>query len=92
MAVTSTADAGVTRSFTSLTAVADEAALSRIWSGQHTRIDDQAGRQLGRQVAGAVLGALQVTPRRVSRTSHDRVAARGVGDAVACVTRSPMKG
>ncbi|MBV9919778.1 MAG: vanadium-dependent haloperoxidase [Pseudonocardia sp.] len=62
VAVTSSADAGVTRSFTSLTAVADEAALSRIWSGQHTRIDDQAGRQLGRQVAGAVLGALQVAP------------------------------
>ena len=62
VAVTSAADPGVTRSFTSLAAVADEAALSRIWSGQHTRIDDQAGRQLGRQVAGAVLGALQVAP------------------------------
>ncbi len=60
VAVTSSADPGVTRSFTSLAAVADEAALSRIWAGQHTRIDDQAGRQLGRQVAGVVLGALQV--------------------------------
>jgi PAP2 superfamily len=62
VAVTSSADAGVTRTFTSISAVADEAALSRIWSGQHTRIDDQAGRQLGHQVAGAVLGALQVAP------------------------------
>ena len=62
VAVTSSAAPGVTRSFTSLTAVADEAALSRIWSGQHTRIDDQAGRQLGRQVTGVVLGALQVAP------------------------------
>jgi len=62
VALTSAADPGVTRSFTSLAAAADEAALSRIWSGQHTRIDDQAGRQLGRQVAGAVLGALQVAP------------------------------
>ena len=53
---------GVTRSFTSLGAVADEAGLSRIWSGQHTRIDHQAGQQLGRQVAGAVLASLQVIP------------------------------
>jgi hypothetical protein len=50
----------VTRSFTSLSAVADEAGLSRIWAGQHTRIDDQAGRQLGRDVTGAVLASLQV--------------------------------
>jgi hypothetical protein len=62
VAVTSTADPGVTRSFSSLGAVADEAGLSRIWSGQHTRIDDQTGRQLGRDVAGAVLTSLQVTP------------------------------
>ncbi len=62
VAVTSSADPGVTRNFTSLAATADEAALSRIWAGQHTRIDDRAGRQLGRQVAGAVLGALQVAP------------------------------
>jgi len=62
VAVTSTADPGVTRSFTSLGAVADEAGLSRIWAGQHTRIDDQAGRQLGRDVTGAVLASLQVAP------------------------------
>lgn len=53
--VSSAAAPGVTRSFTSLTAVADEAGLSRIWSGQHTRIDHEAGQQLGRQVAGLVL-------------------------------------
>ena len=62
VSVTSTADPGVTRSFTSLSAVADEAGLSRIWAGQHTRIDDQAGRQLGRDVTGAVLASLQVAP------------------------------
>jgi membrane-associated phospholipid phosphatase len=62
VAVTSTADPGVTRSFASLSAVADEAGLSRIWAGQHTRIDDQAGRQLGRAVTGAVLASLQVAP------------------------------
>ena len=39
---------------------ADEAALSRIWAGQHTRIDDQAGRQLGRQVAGVAIDDLHL--------------------------------
>ena len=62
VSVTSTADPGVTRSFSSLGAVADEAGLSRIWAGQHTRIDDQTGRRLGRDVAGAVLTSLQVAP------------------------------
>jgi PAP2 superfamily len=58
--VTSAADPGVTRSFASLTDVADEAGLSRIWAGQHTRLDHEAGQQLGRQVAGVVLDDLQV--------------------------------
>jgi hypothetical protein len=58
--VTSAADPGVSRHFASLADVADEAALSRIWAGQHTRIDDEAGRQLGRQVADVVLDDLQV--------------------------------
>ena len=59
VSVTSAADAGVTRRFANVAAVADEAALSRIWAGQHTRIDDEAGRQLGRQVAGVVLDDVQ---------------------------------
>jgi len=62
VAVTSTADPGVTRAFTSLSAVANEAGLSRIWSGQHTRIDHQAGQLLGRQVAAVVLADLHVAP------------------------------
>ena len=62
VAVTSAADPGVTRSFTSLGAVADEAGLSRIWAGQHTRIDHETGQQLGRKVAGVALGSLQVVP------------------------------
>src|SRR4051812_8188028 len=53
--LTSATDPGVTRSFTSLTAAADEAGLSRIWAGQHTRIDHLAGQQLGTQVADEVL-------------------------------------
>ena len=58
--ITSAAAPGVTRSFTSLSGAADEAGLSRIWSGQHTRLDHQAGQQLGRQVADVVLGDLSV--------------------------------
>jgi membrane-associated phospholipid phosphatase len=54
--VTSTADSGVTRSFGSLAQAADEAGLSRIWAGQHTRLDHQAGQALGLQVARSVLG------------------------------------
>jgi membrane-associated phospholipid phosphatase len=82
VSVTSTADPGVTRSFTSLSAVADEAGLSRIWAGQHTRIDDQAGRQLGRDVTGAVLASLQVAPSREQESARPR-RRPGVGGAVA---------
>jgi PAP2 superfamily protein len=46
---------GVTRSFTSFSAAAQEAGLSRIFSGQHTRLDHLAGLELGHDVAGFVL-------------------------------------
>jgi membrane-associated phospholipid phosphatase len=53
--VTSTALPGVTRSFTSFAAAAEEAGLSRIFSGQHTRLDHVAGLALGHDVARFVL-------------------------------------
>jgi membrane-associated phospholipid phosphatase len=53
--VTSPALPGVTRSFTSFSAAAEEAGVSRIFSGQHTRLDHVAGLGLGHQVAGFVL-------------------------------------
>ncbi len=46
---------GVSRSFSSFQAAANEAGLSRIFAGQHTRLDHKAGQTLGRQVAGFVL-------------------------------------
>jgi membrane-associated phospholipid phosphatase len=46
---------GVTRSFSSFTAAAQEAGLSRIYSGQHTRLDHIGGLALGHDVAGFVL-------------------------------------
>ncbi|HEX4525974.1 MAG TPA: vanadium-dependent haloperoxidase [Gaiellaceae bacterium] len=53
--VTSPALPGVTRSFDSFSAAAQEAGLSRIYSGQHTRLDHVAGLALGHDVAGFVL-------------------------------------
>jgi membrane-associated phospholipid phosphatase len=53
--VTSPALPGVTRSFTSFSAAAEEAGVSRIFAGQHTRLDHVAGLGLGHQVAGFVL-------------------------------------
>jgi PAP2 superfamily len=53
--LTSPALPGVTRSFTSFTAAAQEAGLSRIFSGQHTRLDHLAGLKLGHDVAGFVM-------------------------------------
>ncbi len=53
--VTSPALPGVTRSFTSFSAAAEEAGLSRIFAGQHTRLDHVTGLALGRKVAGFVL-------------------------------------
>jgi hypothetical protein len=46
---------GVVRTFASYNAVATEAGLSRIYAGQHTRIDIEVGSQLGQNVAQLVL-------------------------------------
>jgi membrane-associated phospholipid phosphatase len=50
--LTSPALPGVTRSFTSLSAAVQEAGMSRIYAGVHTRIDHLAGLQLGDSIAG----------------------------------------
>jgi membrane-associated phospholipid phosphatase len=49
--VSSESLAGVTRHFTSFSAAAEEAGLSRIYAGQHFRTDHIAGKSLGRRVA-----------------------------------------
>ncbi len=53
--VTSDVLPGVVRTFTSYNDVATEAGLSRIYAGQHTRIDHEAGLELGHAVAQFVL-------------------------------------
>ncbi|MDT7798496.1 MAG: hypothetical protein QOI78_1929 [Actinomycetota bacterium] len=55
LAVTSEALPGVVRRFGSFAGVASEAGLSRIFAGVHTRVDHEAGQQLGLDVAGFVL-------------------------------------
>ncbi len=58
--VTSDVMPGVVRTFTSYSDVATEAGLSRIYSGQHTRIDIEVGSELGHNVAQFVLPHLGV--------------------------------
>src|SRR5436309_805613 len=53
--VTSDVLPGVVRTFASYNDVATEAGLSRIYAGQHTRIDHEAGLALGHSVAQFVL-------------------------------------
>jgi membrane-associated phospholipid phosphatase len=59
-AITVTSDKmpGVVRTFTNVQAAAVEAGFSRILAGQHTTLDDQAGQELGRQVATFALHEL----------------------------------
>ncbi|WP_413925129.1 Ig-like domain-containing protein [Candidatus Accumulibacter phosphatis] len=52
---------GVTRSFTSFTQAAQEAGRSRIYGGIHYEFTNQAGQQLGTQVAEAVLARFALT-------------------------------
>jgi hypothetical protein len=53
--VTSEVMPGVLRSFTSFSAAAGEAAVSRIYAGQHFSFDEKAGTKLGRKVAHFVV-------------------------------------
>ena len=46
---------GMTLSYNNFMAAAKDAALSRVWAGEHTPLDDLAGRHLGAQVASFVL-------------------------------------
>src|SRR6266487_3547113 len=55
ISVTSGVLPGVVRTFASFSDVATEAGLSRIYAGQHTRLDHEAGLALGHAVAQFVL-------------------------------------
>jgi hypothetical protein len=63
--VTSPAQPGVERPFLSFSEAAEEASVSRIYNGNHTRLDQAAGEDLGRDVAGFVLAnALRLRAER----------------------------
>ncbi len=51
---------GVVATYTSYSDVATEVSLSRIYAGNHTRIDDEAGSELGNNVAQFVISDLGV--------------------------------
>jgi hypothetical protein len=56
--ITSEVFAGIERSFTSFSSASTEAFLSRIYAGQHFRFDQDAGAQLGTNVADFVTANL----------------------------------
>jgi hypothetical protein len=62
---------GVERSFTSFSAAAEEATLSRIFGGQHFRFDLTTGQRLGREIADFVLDNF-LTPGQQKDESDDR--------------------
>jgi hypothetical protein len=51
---------GVVATYTSYSDVATEVSLSRIYAGNHTRIDDEAGTELGDNVAQFAISDLGV--------------------------------
>ncbi len=69
--VTSEVLAGVERSFTSISAAAEEATLSRIFGGQHFRTDLTTGQRLGREVADFVVDNF-LTPGQRKDDSDDK--------------------
>ncbi|HEY1217043.1 MAG TPA: vanadium-dependent haloperoxidase [Bryobacteraceae bacterium] len=69
-ALTSEVMAGVQRSFTTFSAAAEEASLSRIFAGAHFRTDLTAGQQLGTQVAAYVLDNFLAPPSRNEVNDH----------------------
>jgi membrane-associated phospholipid phosphatase len=62
LTISSDGDPGVTRTFGSFQAAANEATLSRLLAGQHTMIDLVAGQQLGRHVSDFVLNRFGPAP------------------------------
>src|SRR3989449_1260770 len=61
----------VERSFTSLSAAAEEATLSRVFAGQHFRFDLTAGKRLGREVADFVTDNFLTPSHRKDQSDRD---------------------
>jgi membrane-associated phospholipid phosphatase len=69
--VTSEVLPGVERSFSTFSAAAQEAALSRVFAGQHFRFDQTAGQRLGQQTADFVAEHLLLPRHREHESSND---------------------
>jgi hypothetical protein len=69
--VTSEVLPGVERSFTRISAAAEEATLSRIFAGQHFRFDLTAGQRLGRRVADFVVHHFLLPRHRGHESDND---------------------
>jgi PAP2 superfamily len=73
LALTNASLPGVVRSFDSFSQAADEAAVSRIFAGQHFRYDEDAGQALGDEVGDFVSDHLLAPEhRRFHRHRHAR--------------------
>lgn len=70
--VTSEVLAGVTRSFTRISAAEEEATLSRIFAGQHFLSDLTAGHRLGRNVADFVVDNFLTLRHRENEFDDDK--------------------
>ncbi len=70
--VTSEVLPGVERSFTSFSAAAEEATLSRVFAGQHFRFDLTAGQRLGREVAEFVTDNFLTPLERKDQADEDK--------------------
>src|SRR5437667_11544268 len=70
--VTSEVLPGVERSFTRLSAAAEEATLSRVLAGQHFRFDLTPGQRLGREVADFVTDNFLTPRHRKGPTDEDQ--------------------
>jgi hypothetical protein len=68
--VTSDVLPGKVRTFTSYNDVATEAGLSRIFAGQHTRLDHEAGLKLGHAIAQFVLPHFSVNTASQTSSSY----------------------
>jgi len=72
LTVTSEVLAGVTRSFTRISAAEEEATLSRTFAGQHFRSDLTAGQRLGRNVADFVVDNFLTLRHREDESDDDK--------------------
>jgi hypothetical protein len=74
----SNATAGITRTFTSFSQASAEASASRVFAGQQSRYDENAGRALGGQVANLVVDQAITRPDDDGRAHHGPGERRGV--------------